>query len=85
VTQQYIPQPGATQDARAVEEAYAALNANFDELYAGGPGGGGAWGDITGTLSDQTDLQDALDDKEDAGTAAAAVAAHEAGGDVHPS
>jgi len=26
-------------------------------------GGGGVWGSITGTLSDQTDLQDALDDK----------------------
>jgi hypothetical protein len=26
-------------------------------------GGGGSWGSITGTLSDQTDLQDALDDK----------------------
>lgn len=28
-----------------------------------GVGGGGAWGDITGTLSDQTDLQAALDAK----------------------
>ena len=28
-------------------------------------GGGGTWGSITGTLSDQTDLQDALDAKED--------------------
>jgi hypothetical protein len=28
-------------------------------------GGGGVWGQITGTLSDQTDLQDALDDKFD--------------------
>jgi len=27
--------------------------------------GGGAWGSITGTLSDQTDLQDALNDKQD--------------------
>lgn len=29
-------------------------------------GGGGAWGDITGTLSDQTDLQTALDAKANA-------------------
>lgn len=29
------------------------------------PSGGGAWGEITGTLSDQTDLQAALDAKED--------------------
>ena len=28
-------------------------------------GGGGAWGDITGTLADQTDLQNALDAKAD--------------------
>ncbi len=35
----------------------------------GGGGGGGAaeWGDITGTLSDQTDLQSALDGKADTG------------------
>ena len=31
----------------------------------GGSAGGGAWGDITGTLADQTDLQDALDLKQD--------------------
>lgn len=45
---------------------------NWNDLdYANAGGGGGAstsgtiWGDITGTLSDQTDLQDALDDKQD--------------------
>lgn len=32
------------------------------EFNTGG-GGGGTWGSITGTLSDQTDLQNALDDK----------------------
>ena len=30
----------------------------------GGGGGGAAWGAITGTLSDQTDLKNALDDKQ---------------------
>lgn len=43
-----------------------------DPRLSGG-GGGGTWGSITGTLSDQTDLQGELDDKEDviaAGTAA---------------
>ena len=45
--------------------------------------GGAAWGGITGTLSSQTDLQGALDGKENAGTAASAVAAHEAAGDPH--
>lgn len=41
------------------------------EPYGGGgsPGGSVAWGGITGTLSDQTDLQAALDAKADAGDA----------------
>ena len=34
----------------------------------GGVGGGGSWGDITGTLSSQTDLQSALDAKFSIGT-----------------
>ena len=42
-------------------------------------GGAGVWGAITGTLSDQTDLQTALDAK----ATAAALAAHEAAGDPH--
>lgn len=29
-------------------------------------GGGGTWGSITGTLADQTDLQEAIDAKADA-------------------
>lgn len=40
------------------------------EVNIGGPcncDGGGAWGEITGTLSDQTDLQTALDGKSDTG------------------
>jgi hypothetical protein len=35
-------------------------------LGGGGGGGTAAWGDITGTLADQTDLQNALDAKADA-------------------
>jgi hypothetical protein len=35
-------------------------NENIFNIY-----GGGSWGDITGDLSDQTDLQDALDNKLD--------------------
>jgi hypothetical protein len=41
-----------------------ASDTNFDYTWedaTGGGGGGGVWGTITGTLSDQTDLQDALD------------------------
>ena len=40
-------------------------------------GGGGTWGSITGTLSSQTDLQNALNDKSDAGaTVSAKVGAY---------
>ena len=49
---------------------YAAdAEAARDEIIAGG-GGGSAWGDITGTLADQTDLQAALDEKADASSLA---------------
>lgn len=54
------------------------------EVAAGAGGGGGsAWGGITGTLSDQADLQTALDAKDAAGAAASAVAAHVALADPH--
>ena len=49
----------------------------------GGGGGSATWGGIAGTLSAQTDLQAALNAKEDAGTAATAVAAHVAALDPH--
>lgn len=39
----------------------AFLKTYFDTLYTGG---GSVWGSITGTLSDQTDLQNALNNKE---------------------
>src|SRR4249919_1035838 len=40
------------------------ITENTAELASGGGGGGGgSWGEITGTLSNQTDLQSALDDK----------------------
>lgn len=51
--------------------SYSGAGGQFVKVKAGenglefvaGSGGGVAWGDITGTLSDQTDLQSALDDK----------------------
>lgn len=45
----------------------AKFDANGNVVTAGaacGTGGGGVWGSITGTLSDQTDLQSALDAKQ---------------------
>jgi hypothetical protein len=40
----------------------------FDDLPSSGGGGGGTWGSIIGTLSNQTDLQNALNDKADIST-----------------
>lgn len=42
---------------------------NYDVEWATVSGGASAWGDLTGTLSDQTDLQSALDGKQDTITA----------------
>lgn len=42
----------------------ADLKTKIDAILSAG-GGGSAWGGITGTLSDQTDLQSALDAKQD--------------------
>jgi len=42
-----------------------ATDPNHPIVSAAGGGGGAAWGGITGTLSDQTDLQDQLDSKAD--------------------
>jgi len=65
-----LAEPGLETDTNRVK--YGDGSTAWSALpYAGG---GAAWGGITGTLSDQTDLQTALDDKADAaslGTAAA--------------
>lgn len=42
------------------------------------------WGSITGTLSNQTDLQNALNSKENTGVASGLISGHEAAGDPHP-
>ena len=48
-------------DAPSDDKSYGRKNGTWSEIQSGG--GGGAWGSITGTLSDQTDLQTALDAK----------------------
>lgn len=45
--------------------------------------GASAWGAITGTIDDQTDLQSALTNKEDLGEAASLLAAHVAASNPH--
>ena len=56
----------------AINSVFLTLDANGKLTHINGKeiasGGGGTWGNITGTLSDQTDLQDALDDKQAAFT-----------------
>ena len=49
-------------DAPSDNKEYARKNGEWSEVTGGG-GGGGTWGSITGTLSDQTDLQTALNTK----------------------
>lgn len=46
-------------------------------------GSAGVWGGISGTLTNQLDLVDALNNKEDVGEAAALLAIHEAAGNPH--
>jgi len=45
--------------------AAGGIAGTWDVLESSAGGGGGTWGSITGTLSDQTDLQSALDAKAD--------------------
>ena len=54
----------AVNDAPSDNKEYARKNGAWSEVTGGG-GGGGTWGSITGTLSDQTDVQNALNAKAD--------------------
>lgn len=67
--------PGASQAALQAETAAReAADADLQEQIEG-IGGGGAWGEITGTLSAQTDLQAALDLKATAASVTAEATA----------
>lgn len=48
----------------ATEYGYAGTESEFYEALANPGGGGGTWGSITGTLSEQTDLQEVLNAKQ---------------------
>lgn len=76
----YIPPGGLTGYAlvKLSNEDYAV---GWEEITAGAAP---VWGTITGALSDQVDLQAALDAKENTGVAAGLIATHEAAGDPHP-
>lgn len=65
----------AVNDAPSDSKTYGRKNGTWTEVAGGGGGGSAAWGDITGTLSDQTDLQSALDDKTDLSVIAPAFSA----------
>ena len=53
----------SVNDAPSDDKTYGRKNGEWAEVTGGG--GSSEWGQITGTLSDQTDLQDALDNKAD--------------------
>jgi hypothetical protein len=56
---------GDVDDTDKAEGKILKVDSEGNHVYADESGGGGAaWGEITGTLSDQTDLQTALDGKE---------------------
>jgi hypothetical protein len=70
VTLRYLGLTVGIETGGVVEEYWwESGTADADLVAKGGGGGGGTWGSITGTLSDQTDLQSALDAKEDTITA----------------
>jgi hypothetical protein len=62
-TTTYATTSGSLTDGNCAE--FDADGNIVDSGGACGGGGGGTWGSITGTLSDQTDLQSALDAKQD--------------------
>jgi hypothetical protein len=55
-------------------EGVPPVEIDFPSVISGGGGGVASWGDIEGDLSDQTDLQEALDGKLATGAEAATVA-----------
>jgi len=57
-----ITSPLETTDLLYIVRAGVSYNVGFDQVLASVPGAA-VWGSITGTLSDQTDLQSALDAK----------------------
>lgn len=72
---------------KGAPDGYAPLDSDGKVPLANmnpGVGGDPAWGDVTGTLTNQVDLSDALDSKEATGVAADCVADHSAAADPHP-
>lgn len=53
--------PGTTLTSVTIPVSVSSTQINMTVTMTGGSGGGGTWGSIIGTLSDQTDLQAALD------------------------
>ena len=70
VTLRYLGLTVGIETGGVVEEYWWESGTADGDLVAKG-GGGGTWGSITGTLSDQTDLQTALDGKQATITGAA--------------
>ena len=73
-----LPAAGALTGAELIETVQGGVNVQTTtQDIANLGGGGGTWGTIGGTLANQTDLQNALNDKSDAGaTISAKVGAY---------
>jgi len=72
----YTLEASVPSDAVFTDTTYTAgdgISIDNGVISATGTGGSSEWGNITGTLSDQTDLQDALDDKQDVLTAGVGI------------
>ena len=70
-----VPAPAATDNTKFLRG---------DGTWAAVSVGGVSWGGITGTLSDQTDLKNALDAKQDASTAVTHTASTAVGSSTQP-
>jgi len=80
-----LPGQGVPTGGTTGQVLKKASNTNYDTEWAADEAGTSAvWGAITGILSNQTDLQNALNAKENTGVAAAAVSGHEGALDPHP-
>lgn len=67
----FAPVPGVRLVVGSIEKIYE--GSSGWQVFSAGGGGSAAWGAITGTLADQADLQDALDEKLESVQAGAGI------------
>lgn len=67
----FAPVPGVRLVVGSIEKIYE--GSSGWQVFSAGGGGSAAWGAITGTIADQADLQDALDEKLESVQAGAGI------------